>query len=298
MSAPLSSMTGFARATGEADWGRWSAEAKSVNGRGLDVRVSLPAGLEILERAIKAEAGARFKRGSLQVAVRVELAAGAQVASINEALLDELVAAWRNRTGIADRPDGAALAQLISVRGVVETAGADLRRLAETPEVMAALETTVKEALDSLQASRLEEGRQLGSMFSELLDELRAGTVLAGELASEQPGLVKARLERQLMELQASDKVDPDRLAAELALTAAKADVREELDRLAAHLDTAHTHLQAGSPIGRKLDFLAQEMGREANTLCAKSASLDLTNAGLALKGLVEQFKEQAANVE
>ena len=135
-------------------------------------------------------------------------------------------------------------------------------------------------------------------MLSELVEEMTAVTGAAISLAADQPALLKARLSKQLDELGAEQKVDPDRLAAELALTAAKADVREELDRLQAHFQSARELMSAGSPVGRKLDFLAQELNREANTLCSKSISLDLTNAGLSLKGTIDQFKEQAANVE
>jgi uncharacterized protein (TIGR00255 family) len=138
----------------------------------------------------------------------------------------------------------------------------------------------------------------MAHVIGNYLDEMEAQRVQAVALAGDQPKLLKARLEKQIAELEADKQVDSDRMAAEIALAAAKADVREELDRLAAHINTGRTLLSGGGAIGRKLDFLAQEFNREANTLCSKSVSLDLTNAGLALKGLVDQFKEQAANVE
>lgn len=292
----LASMTGFAAASGEASWGRWRVEAKSVNGRGLDVRVALPPGLDALERAAKAAAAARFSRGSLQVSVRVETD-GSAGARVDTAALAQLLTAWRAASG-EDVPSGEALATLMTIKGVVDSGGGDSRALAEDADAMATLEGGIGEALDRLGEARLEEGGRLADVLGALLDAIAETRSKALDVASDQPARLRAKLERQLADLGAGDQVDPARLAAETALSAAKADVREELDRLDGHVTAARALLAAGSPAGRKLDFLCQELYREANTLCSKSASLPLTEAGLALKSLIDQFKEQAANVE
>jgi uncharacterized protein (TIGR00255 family) len=292
----LSGMTGFARVTGEAEWGAWAWEAKSVNGRGLDVRVNTPPGFDALERAVKTAASRRFNRGSLQVSLRIELSDRAGGVVIDEALLKSLTSAAEQALG--GPLSGEAIAALMSIKGVVETGSSSLRDVAADEAVMTVLAQGAEAALEQLDTARRAEGQSLLAMLGELVDEMSAVTESAISLAAGQPSLLQARLSKQLDELGADQKVDPDRLAAELALTAAKADVREELDRLQAHFVSARDLLATGSPVGRKLDFLAQELNREANTLCSKSVSLDLTNAGLSLKGTIDQFKEQAANVE
>ena len=292
----LSGMTGFARVSGEAEWGSWAWEAKSVNGRGLDVRVAYPPGFETMERVVKAAAPKYFQRGSLQVSLRVDVAANVASGTINEDLLDSLIASAEARYGSA--LSGEAIASLMNVKGVVEAGGASLRDLGTDEDVGAALSDAEEEVLKALKDERLREGDMLGGVLGQLLADMEDLRATADGLAGTQPGLLQERLTRQLGELDTNGRVDKERLAAEIALSAAKADVREELDRLSAHFVSARELLAAGSPVGRKLDFLAQELNREANTLCSKSASLDLTNAGLGLKGLIDQFKEQAANVE
>lgn len=293
----LSGMTGFARVSGDAEWGQWAWEAKSVNGRGLDVRVGTPPGFDALEREVKREAGGRFKRGSVQVSLRIEPAGGRDALSVNMDAVMALEEAWRERTGLPMVEPGA-LATLMTARGVLDARGTGLRDLADDEDVVAVLKTGMLTALDGLAEARTHEGTALAGILNGLVDEMEALAGDAAGIAAGHPALVKARFEAQLEELGAADKVDAERLATEVAISAAKADVREELDRLTAHFATAREHVEAGSPIGRKLDFLAQELNREANTLCSKSISLDLTNAGLGLKGLIDQFKEQAANVE
>ncbi len=291
----LSGMTGFARVTGEASWGGWAWEAKSVNGRSLDVRVNLPPGGEQLEREVKAMAAARFNRGSLQVSLRIELAASGASAVVNEALLTLLSQSARKISG--RELSAEAIATLMSVKGVVE-AGASSTRDVLDEEALALLGAGAAHALDGLAEGRLAEGASLETLLGDLLDEMEHLKGEAETHAAGQPELIRAKLTRQLEELDREGRVDAERYAAEVALAAAKADVREELDRLAAHIRTGRDLLKAGSPAGRKIDFLAQELNREANTLCSKSLSLDLTNAGLGLKGVIDQFKEQSANVE
>lgn len=292
----LSGMTGFARVTGEESWGAWAWEAKSVNGRSLDVRVNYPPGFEALEREVKTLASEAFNRGSLQVSLRIDLAAGAGGAVIDHALLGTLADAARKALGGDLTAD--AVATLMTVKGVVETSGSSLRDLAGDEAAMARISAGAKAAIAQLVDGRRAEGRTMLGVLSAHLDEVEALAAEAARLAATQPGLIKAKLQKQLEELDREGRVDAERFAAEAALSAARADVREELDRLAAHVKSGRDLLKAGSPAGRKIDFLAQELNREANTLCSKSASLDLTNAGLSLKGVIDQFKEQAANVE
>ncbi len=294
--ATLSGMTGFARVTGEESWGTWAWEAKSVNGRSLDVRVNYPPGCEVLEREVKALAAERFNRGSLQVSLRVDMVSGTGGAVIDHALLGTLAEAARKVLGAELTPE--AIATLMTLKGVVETSGASLRDLAANQEAMTALSAGARTALDQLAEGRWAEGASLMDVLSAHLNEIEALSAEAAKLAAAQPGLIKAKLQKQLEELDREGRVDAERFAAEAALSAARADVREELDRLGAHVKSGRDLLKAGSPAGRKIDFLAQELNREANTLCSKSASLDLTNAGLGLKGVIDQFKEQAANVE
>lgn len=291
----LAGMTGFARVTGEAAWGGWAWEAKSVNGRSLDVRVNLPPGAEALEREVKAMAAARFNRGSLQVGLRIELSASGATAVINEALLADLAQAARKVSG--RELSSEAIATLMAVKGVVD-AGATSTRDVMDEATIAALTAGAAQALDGLAEGRRAEGASLVTLLGDLLNEMERLKAEAETFAGAQPELIRAKLTKQLEDLDREGRVDAERYAAEVALSAAKADVREELDRLAAHIKTGRELLKAGSPAGRKLDFLAQELNREANTLCSKSLSLDLTNAGLGLKGVIDQFKEQSANVE
>ena len=292
----LSGMTGFARVAGEAAWGSWAWEAKSVNGRSLDVRVNTPPGFDALDRAVKAQASKLFNRGSLQVSLRIDMSTGDETVTVNEGLLAALTNAAQAIHGAG--LSGEAIATLMTLKGVVETGGSSLRELAQDAAAIKLLTEAAGTALTELAAARRAEGVSLEGIMTGLVGEMEGFAADAAKLADSQPGLLKARLTKQLDELDAEGRVDADRAAVEIALSAAKADVREELDRLAAHFAGARDLLAGGSPVGRKLDFLAQELNREANTLCSKSVSLDLTNAGLGLKGVIDQFKEQAANVE
>lgn len=292
----LSGMTGFARETGEAEWGNWAWEAKSVNGRGLDVRINTPPGFDALERTLKASASKLFKRGSLQVSLRIEMSAREGDVTVNTSLLQTLTDAAQEAHGTG--LSGEAIATLMTVKGVVEAGSQSLRDLGTDKDVVSVLLAGGETALKDLAAARHEEGQTLETILSDALSQLETITASSASFAGQQPELLKTRLEKQLAELGVADKVDADRQAAEIALAAAKADVQEELDRLVAHIETGRSLLAEGSPVGRKLDFLAQELNREANTLCSKSISLDLTNAGLGLKGVIDQFKEQSANVE
>ena len=296
MTDTVTSMTGFARAGGEADWGSWTWEAKSVNGRGLDLRVNVPGGFDGLDQAVKKAASAMFSRGNMQIGLRIEMSASAETISVNEAAFKAIRDAFERAND--GPPDSGALATLMSLKGVIETGSQSLRDLATEDGVQDMLLASAMTALDSLAEARATEGTAMRSLLLGHIAEMSATLANAEDLAATQPGLLKARLEKQIAELDTANSVDADRMAAEIALSAAKADVREEIDRLSAHIASARNLIEQGGAIGRKLDFMAQEFNREANTLCSKSVSLELTNCGLAIKGLIDQFKEQAANVE
>ncbi len=289
-------MTGFARTSGEAEWGSWVWEARSVNGRGLDLRVNVPSGLDALETAIKAGVSSRFTRGSLQISLRIELGGGGVELTVNSAALNLLMEAYQRADGTI--ATGPALATLMSIKGVVETGAPGLRALADRPEALAAMQQSGEAALDQLHSARLDEGCKLHEMLFGHLSEVESLAASAVAFAAEQAAALGERYRTRLAEFDSEGAVPPERMATEIAVLAAKADISEELDRLSAHVGSGRDMLASGAAVGRNLGFLAQELNREANTLCAKSASLGLTNAGLALKGVIDQFKEQAANVE
>ena len=291
----VSGMTGFCRLEGAAGAWTWAVEARSVNGRNLDVRFRGPPGFDALEQTAREAAGTRFRRGQISVNVQGRRAESAGQARVNVAALDRyvtlcepFVAAGRAQ---APRMDG-----LLALRGVVEVGDED-----ETPEVHAAAEgsmaATVIQALEGLKKARMEEGNALGALLSGFLARIEALVCAGKGEAGTQPALIKERFERRLTEL-AGDAVSPERIVQEAAAMALKADVREELDRLSSHLDAGRALLAQDAAAGRRLDFLTQELMREANTLCAKSAAVALTAIGLELKATVDQFREQVQNVE
>lgn len=291
----ISGMTGFARISAEAGWGSWSWEARSVNGKGLDVRVNMPSGLEAVDQAVRKAISAAFKRGSLQVGLRIELS-GAETVSINEDVLATLMAAYERAEGAL--ATGPALATLMGIRGVVEAETLSMRDLTETDGAIEALIETGKQAITALHARRVEEGDELKALFVGQLSEMSAYTRDALQYADAQKSALSEKYRARIAEFDSEGVVSDERLATEIAVLAAKADVTEELDRLQAHIARGQSLIERDGAVGRDLGFLAQELNREANTLCSKSASLDLTNAGLALKSVIDQFKEQAANVE
>ena len=301
MTTPRQSMTGFGRTSGDMEIGSWSIEAKSVNGRGLDVRVNLPPGLDMLETVVREAAKKRFARGSVQVSVRVDMRSTGEVIEVDDAALEKVISAWQKAMGGGEvaRPVGATLAQLMALKGVVvATTGAGLRGLATDEAALRVLATGLVSALDGLARSRFSEGAEIAELLVALLDQMVAQVAAAEAEAGQVPGQLKAKIEARIGELGGLDKLDPGRLEAEIAILASKADVREEIDRLKAHIESGRGLLREPGSIGRKLDFLSQELMREANTLCSKSTSLTLTEYGLALKAIIDQFKEQAANVE
>ena len=292
----ISSMTGFARASGGDGAAGWSWEVKSVNGRALDIRCRLPQGLERFDPAVRNAVSARLRRGNVTVGLRLSQAPEAAAMRVNRAWLDELIALaaeYRRRDDIAPpRLDG-----MLALRGVIETA--DLSDEAGDTQDDTAMLATLGEALSELVRERQAEGAALAAALTDRIEEIEALTRQAEALAPSRQEALGERLREQVAALiGAGSPVPEDRLATELALLAVKIDVTEEIDRLKSHCGAAARHLQEEGAVGRKLDFLAQEFNREANTLCSKASDSALTEIGLALKAAIDQFREQAQNVE
>ena len=298
----LASMTGFARAQGEVigELGTigWVWELRSVNGRGLDVKLRLASGLDGLEPGLRDATTKLLKRGNVSGTLTLKREAVSGL-TVDMAALDRMKDL---AIGLADEIPGALPPRaeaLLALPGVMRNAGAQ----DDSEELQAALQVAVRagyaEALDGLVAARAGEGARLGEIVNAQLDEIALLHAEASAEAAEQPALHKARLMAQLAEiLGAASGLPEERIAQEVALLATKSDVREELDRLASHIAAARTLLAEASGVGRKLDFLVQEFNREVNTLCSKSVSLKLTATGLRLKAVVEQLREQVANIE
>lgn len=297
---PLSSMTGFAREGGTlADGSSFIWELRSVNGRGLDVRLRLPGGFDALEAPLKEAAARLLKRGNVNATLTVkrEDRAGARLTPDTAALDQALRLALDLAARIPGAPPPRAEA-LLTLPGVLRAEMAEPDE-AEEEAKRATIAAAFARALDGLVASRRAEGAKLAEILGVLLDEVAALRDLAATEAADQPALHAARLRESLAALLDGERrVPEDRLAQEVALLATRSDVREELDRLSAHIAEARRLLASGEAIGRKLDFLTQEFVREANTLCSKSASTALTRIGLELKAAIERLKEQSANVE
>ena len=296
----IASMTGYARAEGRDASTSWLWEAKSVNGKGLDVRCRLPHGLDGVEIAARDLATRKLKRGNVQLSLNLTAIAQGPGLRVNKEFLEELVALvdelGPSHQNIAPaRWDG-----LLAVKGVLEAANGDE---AEAEETRAAREVAIKAdleaVLDSLAAMRLVEGERIKAVLASQLDEIEILADRAGGTAALRPEALRERLRQQVAAvLEAAPSLAEDRIAQEVALIAVKADVREELDRLRAHVAAARDLIAQGGAVGRKLDFLSQEFNREANTLCSKSSDVELTRIGLDMKAVIDQFREQVQNIE
>lgn len=292
-------MTGFTRASGQHGGLGWTWEIRSVNGKGLDVRVRLPSGYEALEATVREVAGRALKRGSVSVSLNLERATAETAYQINSDLLERLMdTASALSDDIRVAPEPPRIDVLLAVRGVVEPA-----EEAADPEAMearhAAMAGSLREALEALVKARRAEGARLEQLLRDRLAEIDSLVGEAESAAAVRREALRERLRQQVEELlESSPALSEERLAQEAALLAVKADVREELDRLGAHAEAARALLDDGDAIGRRLDFLCQEFNREANTLCSKSGDIELTRIGLQLKAAIDQFREQAQNVE
>jgi len=292
----LQSMTGFARAARENDVAAVSWELKSVNGRGLEARLRLPPGYEKLEQPAKQRIGKHFSRGNIQATLSIVRSTALRRPVIDEELLAELARLSRrleDEYGVAPaRADG-----LLALRGVMEPPEPGSGEGSDEVDDLAL--SVLDQALEDLLAARCAEGSSLRTLLADQLAAIEALTLKAEADPSREPATIRARLEEQVrLLLEAAPSLDEIRLYQEAAFLAAKADIREEIDRLKTHVASARALIEAGGPVGRKLDFLAQEFNRESNTLCSKSNAASVTAIGLELKMVVDQFREQVQNLE
>lgn len=293
----ISSMTGFAREAGTSGGHHWAWELKSVNGRNLEVRVRVPGGFDGIGDELRREILGALSRGQCQLSLTLSRAELAPRVSINRDALAALVEA----VGAISLPSSiapASLDGLLAVRGIVE-----VQEEAGRPDTEAVLHRDLRQAgtrlVAGLRAARLAEGAALSGVIAGQLDEIDMSVAAAAASPARAPEAVRARLAAQVAAILGSaDMLDPARLHQEAALIAARADIQEEIDRLGAHVAAARELLAGGGAVGRRLDFLAQEFAREANTLCAKAGDVALSRIGLDLKAVVDQFREQVANVE
>ena len=291
----LASMTGYARAEGVDEAASWLWEVKSVNGRGLEMRCRLGGGLDRLEPMVRERVSAALARGSVSVSLRVVRDAAQRSVVVHRDLVRRVLEATADVAGEAGgRPS---LDAVLGIPGVVEVREAEEDEGARD-RLDSALLDGLGRALADLATARREEGNRIHVLLEAHLDEIAALVSGAAGVAATQPRALQAKLTERLAELETAANVSEERLAQEVALLAAKADVREELDRLEAHVAAARALLREGGAVGRRLDFLAQELSREANTLGSKSADLDLTRLSLALKAVIDRVREQAQNVE
>jgi uncharacterized protein (TIGR00255 family) len=292
----IASMTGFARASGTTSLYRWIWELKSVNAKGLDIRLRLPPGFDAVEADLRARFSKTLTRGTCYATLNVQRDAAMPEVRINQPLLQLLAAALADLP-LSERLRPASLDGLLAVRGVV-----DVREAEEKEEDAAALRAATLEGLDEALASLLlmrhKEGEALGLILLSRLDRMAELRNAAETCPGRTPEAIRARLAALIADIAPHVNFDNARLYQEALLLASKADIREELDRIETHIKAARDLIHKGGPVGRKLDFLAQELGREANTLCAKSNDASLTAIGVELRVEIEQFREQVQNIE
>jgi uncharacterized protein (TIGR00255 family) len=293
----LSSMTGFARVQGQSDVAHWSWEIKSVNAKGFDLRLRLPQGLDGVESELRRMMGTVINRGTIHASLELTRLTTTPDIRIN----DELIAQLLRKLGEAAKKaelKPPSIDAILSIRGVVETVEQQEDEDSQA-RLVGAIVQSLEEAVVALIASRQAEGAVLHDILMQRIGAMESLVSQAEAHPSRQVEAIKARLAAQLRDLmEASDSLDPQRLHQEAVLLAVKGDIREELDRLKAHCAQVRDYLLRGGAIGRRLDFLAQELSREINTLCAKSNDIGLTKIGMDLKTYVEQFREQVQNVE
>ena len=289
-------MTGFARVDGAVAGYSWVWEVKSVNSKGLDLRFRLPNGFDQIEAAARKLAGDSFVRGNLSINLNLQRPDRPPVLEVNRTVLDQMISLaseYKGGTGNVD------VETLLGLRGVVDVVEGEEENEAEIAQRDAAIAAGFTDLMTALSTARREEGARMGAVVDEHIAEIASLTSEAAALAEMQPARRQERLMAQLAELlDGENAVSPDRLAQEIALIVSKGDVREELDRLVAHVGAARDLMAEDGAVGRRLDFLCQEFNREANTLCSKSSDLELTRIGLALKAAIERLREQIQNIE
>ena len=292
----IASMTGFARAAGEAGTWRLAFELKSVNGKGLDVRLRLSPPFDAIEPEARAKIAQKLHRGTIHLSFAAERKTVTPEIKINQEVLQRLIAAVAD-IRLPEMISPARLDGLLALRGVIEI----FEAAEDESEILAARAgalALLDRGLDDLIAMRRREGAALADLLVARLARISSLTQAADGNPARTPEAIKARLAQSLALLAPHEHLDPNRLHQEALFLATKADIREELDRLAAHTTAARELLDKGGAVGRRLDFLAQELSREANTLCAKSNDAGLTALGLELRVEIEQFREQAQNIE
>ncbi|WP_114965180.1 YicC/YloC family endoribonuclease [Alkalilacustris brevis] len=299
----VNSMTGYATLRGAGEGAEWVWEMRGVNGRGLDLRLRLPDGVEGLEPLVRAELSRRLRRGSVSLSLRLSHGTGGAALRVDAAALEAALAALRQaeaaaaRLGLALAP--ATGAAVLGIRGVLDSSA---NAAPDAEALRAALMADLPALLDAFLEMRAEEGRRLAALLTGHLDTVEALTAQAAERAeARRPAMAVALREALAAVMEAAPTADSGRVEQELALLAVKTDVTEEIDRLRAHVAAARDLLvagQGGAPVGRKLDFLMQEFNREANTLCSKAQDSVLTRLGLDLKAVIDQMREQVQNVE
>jgi uncharacterized protein (TIGR00255 family) len=293
----LSSMTGFARSHGAAGPFLFEWELKSVNAKGFDLRLRLPPGWDELEAFAKKRAGEVLSRGTVYANLNLKRSNAVAAVRINEDVLASIV---KVAGTLAQKIDAVApsIDGLLGIKGVIEVVEPESDE-AEDKAAMDAAAKAFDEALDHLVEMRRREGAALGQILQQRMEEMEQLAKKAEAAPGRKPEAIRDRLAEQIAALlETSDRFDPDRLNQEAILIATKADIREELDRIASHIAQAREMINKGGPVGRRLDFLAQEFNREVNTCCSKSNDIELTNTGLEMKNVVEQFREQVQNLE
>ena len=296
MANVLSSMTGYARAQGRVPGISFSIEIKTVNARGLDMRMRMTPGYDALEAEIRRRIGKAISRGSVTVNLNVDREGEGGRVVVNHEALNAVLAALGEITGKVDARKPT-LDGILGLKGVLEQHDAPLDADAEE-QLADAIYTALDAALADLRKARQAEGMHLAGILGAQVDEIDRLRATATAHPTLSRDAILARLREQIADLVASTGFSEERMAQEALLLATKADIREELDRLTAHVASARALLTAGGPAGRKLDFLSQEFNREANTLCSKSNAVDLTAIGLDLKAVIDQFREQVQNLE
>ena len=293
----IKSMTGFARTEGALGATRWAWEIRAVNGRNLDLRLRLPLGFDALEPRVREIAMAKFQRGSIQIGLNVKREEGVTAIRLNEQVLQQVLAAADRVREMTGAPP-ASVEGLLGIKGVLEVAEVSETE-AETEQRMAALTASFQEAVGGVVAARVAEGRRLQKVLLDQVEEIASLTHAIEVNPNRSADAIKRRMAEQVARLiEASSTLDPARLHQEAILVATKADVEEELKRLAVHVAAARDLLVEENGVGRKLDFLAQEFNREANTVCSKAGDSTVTGLGLSLKSVIEQFREQVQNIE
>jgi uncharacterized protein (TIGR00255 family) len=291
-------MTAFASFKGNFATTEWTWEMRSVNARGLDLRLRIPDWLEGLEGHARTKLSEGLTRGNVTVSLRVSQSEEATTLKLNETVLDGVLSALQS---LEDRAQSigvdlapARSSDLLAVRGVLETAGTD----ADDTSSLEAMKATFAELLAQFVAMRESEGKALEAVLSAQLAEIdRLARDAAAAAERRRPAMLET-LTDQVARVADAAPVEPERIAQEVALLTVKADVTEELDRLRTHVVAARDLIEKGGPVGRRLDFLCQEFNREANTLCSKSQFAELTTLGLDLKATIDQMREQVQNIE